>query len=123
MSTLDMAIVLGGVLLPNVGLPPKRTYDPNETEVRTLGGNLYTDYLNNLRTWTLSWDSIKREDFDIIHNLYNLQNTNHITHMLQIASLSIYVPVKIVMNPQDIAHNAAIIKSFSIILKETIGFS
>lgn len=122
MANLDTTIILGGVVLPFYS-ELKETTKPNETDIVTLGGNLYTDFINNRREWVVSWENLKREDFDIIYALYTRQYQQSSYLMLQIDAYNIYIPAKINISQKDIKWNGSIYKNFSITLKEQLPFS
>lgn len=123
MAQLDMAMILGGRVLPY----PKdfrRIISPNETDVRTLGGGIYTDFINFNRGWRVSWENLKAEDFQIIYDLWEDQYTTHTYKMLQFDAYGIYAPVKInISEEQAIKYNGSIIQNFSITLIEQFAVS
>lgn len=122
MATKDMAVVLGGVLMPKPdGF--NRILEANETDIRTLGGILYTDFVNNIRSWSMSWKYITQEDYAIIERLYLAQYTNNRYAMLQFNAYSIYAPVKIKMSNQKPKFNGSVYEDFSITLIEQNPFS
>lgn len=122
MATKDMQIILGGVTLPKFSMF-KRTDTPNEADVVTLGGNLYTDFINQRREWVISWEKLKSEDHDTIMAIYRRQYQNESYHMLQINAYGLYVPVKMNISAQNIRYNGSIIEGFSITLKEQYAIS
>jgi len=122
MANKDMEIILGGVVLPKFKTF-KRTDTPNEADVVTLGGNLYTDFINQRREWAVGWDKLKSEDHDIIMALYRRQYQTEQYLMLQINAYGIYAPVKMNISSQNIRFNGSIIEAFSITLREQHAIS
>ncbi len=122
MSTQDMIIILGGVEMPKF-TDLKRLLDPNETDIETLGGNLFTDFINNRRSWRLSWKLLKEEDYTTIQNLFLEQYEIGVYHPLQIDAYNLYTPVKMEISDHDIKHNGGFVEGFSVLLKEQVGFS
>lgn len=119
----DMKMVLGGVTLPKPSTF-KRTLVPNETDVVTLGGNLYTDFVNNRREWQVSWQNILEEtDYQAIQDLYLAQYENETYHHLFFPAYDIYTPVKMNISEQKIKMNGKLVENFTITLKEQYAIS
>lgn len=119
----DMAMVLGGRLLPKPSTF-KRTLIPNETDITTLGGTLYTDFVNNRREWEVGWKLILEDtDYDTIQELYLEQYENQTYHILQFDAYGIYTPVKMNISAQKIKYNGTLIEAFTITLKEQYAIS
>lgn len=111
-----IAVILGGVLLPKHGRIKELT-TPNETENITLGGRRYTDFINVLKGWQLSWDVIKTTDYEIMADLFMEQYQNEAYHMLQIDAKGVYQPVKMEITDTNYKLNGVIVENFSITLK------
>lgn len=119
----DMAMILGGRLLPKPSTF-KRTLIPNETDITTLGGTLFTDFVNNRREWEVGWKLILEDtDYDTIQDLYLEQYENQTYHLLQFDAYGIYTPVKMNISAQKIKHNGTLIEAFTITLKEQYAIS
>lgn len=117
-----MSIIIGGVLMPKYG-KLRKADEPNETDRITLGGKLFTDFINLRRVWTLSWDALKEEEFQIVYQLFLQQYQTYRYHMMQFNKEDIYVPVKLEISPQDIQWNGAVYANFSVTIKEQNAFS
>lgn len=114
----DMAMVLGGRLVPK---PSKfvKTETINGVDITTLGGVLYTDFRDIKRVWEVSWDNILYDtDHLTLMAVWRNQISTRTYPMLQFASESLYVPVKMDISPQDIKYNGTLIQSFTITLTE-----
>lgn len=122
MATKDMAIVLGGSLLPKPS-SFKEIIEENSTDRRTLGGTQFTDFINQLRSWEIGWDLIESEDYDVIRTIYNNQFDAATYPYLQFNAYSIYVPVKVEISSRQIKYNGSLIEGFKIILKEQYAIS
>lgn len=116
-----MALIIGGRLLPNPS-SFTRIYEPNETDNRTLAGNLYTDFVNNNRVWKITWQNLKEDQFDTINDLYKEQYVTYRYHAMQFDAYNTYTPVKINLSEQDIKYNGSLV-DVSIIVKEQYAFS
>lgn len=122
MANLDMRIVLGGVQLPRP-TSFKRIYKPNETDNFTLGGKMYTDFININRAWEVGWENMTNEDFSIVDALYFRQYSEYTYHMLQFDAYSLYIPVKMEISDQGIKYNGSLIENVKIILREQNAIS
>jgi hypothetical protein len=116
-------IVLGGVELPNSsGIDEIK--EPNETTNTTLGGRRYTDFINTLRSWSVSFKAITVEDYQIIDDLYNAQYLNEGYHILQIDSKGVYAPAKLeIASNIKYRLNGVLVQDLVIILKEENAIS
>lgn len=99
MSTPILTIFLGGFKLPEqVNLIETPT--PNAVDVRTLGGNLYTDFINYYRSWTIAFDQISISNWNAIETLYKNQ-FEHETYLTFVcAALGINTIVKLDIGPK-----------------------
>lgn len=122
MATKDMAMILGGRVLPKPSSFLK-IIQPNETDNVTLGGNLYTDFMNYRRAWQVGWKNIKEEDMSLIETLFQEQYELAIYHTLQFDAYDLYVPVKMEVSNQNIRYNGSLIENFNIVLKEQFAIS
>lgn len=122
MAQKDMAIIIGGTLLPKF-TTINRIDTPNETDHTTLEGVMYTDFVNTRRAWKLTYKLITEEDYEIIKGLWFLQYQDEVYHTMQFDAYGIYTPVKITMSDQNIRYNGALIEDFSIILTEQYAVS
>lgn len=114
----DMAMVLGGRLLPKPSTFLKKE-DINGVDVRTLGGVLYTDFRDRNRSWTVGWKNILYDtDHQTITDIWLEQLDTRTYPMLQFDSEGIYVPVKIDISEQKIRYNGTLIQDFTITLTE-----
>lgn len=122
MAAIDMSMVLGGVVIP---YPSSFVLNviPNETDVRVLSGNLYTDFVSNLRTWEIGWDTMTRENYEIIYQIYLNQYSRLQYPILQFDAKGIYVPVKVNIDPENLKHNGVLVVGFKMTLKEQYPFS
>jgi hypothetical protein len=113
-------IIIDGITITDYGRLVKNI-EPNETNIRTLGGNLYTDFRNNLRSWTVSWENIKASDYQVILALYEKQYSDRTYLIVNIDGEN--VPAKIEISDQDLRYNKTILESFSVNIKEQFAFS
>lgn len=123
----DMRIIVTTPAGATVELPLysslKEIVDPNETENRTLDGTLYTDYVNNLRSWVVGWDKLKAADYDIIRNIYNQQYQYEMNPKITLPEYGISTRMKMNISDRNIRLNGEIVEGFSITLKEQYAIS
>lgn len=122
MSRLDMSIIVDDTVLPLYATLREVT-TPNETENITLDGTLYTDFVNNRRSWVVGWSKLKVEDYDTIRALYNAQYTNETVPIVEIPEYGITAPMKLSISDRDIRLNGEIIEGFSLTMKEQYAVS
>lgn len=118
----DMSIIIDGVTLP-LYKSLKEMINPNETDNTTLDGTLYTDFVNNRRSWLVGWEKLKAADYDTIRALYNAQYTNEAYPVVQIPEYGVSAAMKINISDRNIRLNGEIIEGFSITLKEQYAIS
>lgn len=122
MSRLDMSIIVDGTVLPLYSTL-KETTTPNESENITLDGTLYTDFVNNRRSWVVGWEKLKADDYDTIRALYDAQYTTETVPVVEIPEYGITAPMKLNISDRSIRLNGEIIEGFSLTLKEQYAVS
>lgn len=121
-EVLDMSIYINGQRLANYS-NCTRDYKANETVNETLGGTLYTDFLNIRRSWVISWDNLMRADYDIIYAFYLWRFQRYTFPILRVPAFGINAPVLLDISPQKLKYNAVIIKDFTLNVTEQFAFS
>lgn len=119
----NITIVLDGVTLPTPNVPFKELNGENATDVRTLDGTLYTDWINRLRSWELTWLSLSATEYDAIKQIYDNQFTNNAYPLLEIDFYGISVLAKVGVNEKDIRWDGDCVHGFSITLTEQWAIS
>ncbi len=122
MSRLDMRIIVGGTTLPLYSTL-KEDVTPNESENITLDGTLYTDFINNRRSWQVGWDKLKEADYATIRALYDAQYSTETIPIVEIPEYGITAPMKLAISDRNIRLNGEIIEGFSLTLKEQYAIS
>lgn len=119
----EMTMLLGGVVLPKPSTF-ERSLIPNESDITTLGGTMYTDFVNNRREWVVGWKNILEDgDYEKIQTLYLRQYEEQVYHHLYFGAYDIYTPVKMNISKQKIKYNGTLIEAFTITLKEQYAIS
>ena len=120
----DMALIIGGRLIPNPGPGGFRRSDrANETTTETLGSHIYTDFINVRREWVISWDKMTYEDYETILDLYYEQYSDEVYHFMQFDAFNIYAQVKLEITEANLRLNGSIVDGFSMIIKEKFAIS
>lgn len=118
----DMRIIVHALNGETVELPLyktlRETTTPSETENVTLDATMYTDFVNNRRSWVVGWEKLKAADYDRVRALYDLQYAYRALHTIEIPEYGISAQMKINISDRDIRLNGEIIEGFSITLKE-----
>lgn len=122
MNDKDMSIIVDSTTLPLYSTLRELT-TPNESENITLDGTLYTQFINNRRTWIVGWEKLKAVDYDIIRALYDAQYATETIPVVEIPEYGITAPMKIVISERNIRLKGEIIEGFSITLKEQYAIS
>lgn len=128
METKDMRIIVYPITgEPAIELPLykslKEITTPNETDNITLDGTLYTDFVNNRRSWNVAWEKLRAADYDVVRRLYNLQYQYEAYHTFELPEYGITAPMKINISDRDIRLNGEIMEGVSITLKEQYAIS
>lgn len=122
MATKDMRIIINGVILPLYSTLQEKL-DPIESENVTLDGTLYTDFINNRRSWLVGWEKLKAIDYEVIRALYNAQYTTETVPIVQLVEYGITAPMKMNISDRNIRLNGEIISGVTITLKEQYAIS
>lgn len=84
---------------------------------------MYTDFINNRRTWVVGWEKLKAADYDVIKALYMAQYTTETVPIVQIPEYGITASMKLNISERNIRLNGEIIEGFSLTLKEQYAVS
>lgn len=122
MNEKDMSIIVDGTTLPKYSTL-REVLDPMESENVTLDGTLYTDFINNRRSWIVGWEKLKATDYDTIRALYDAQYSTESIPVVEIPEYGVTAPMKIVISDRNIRLKGEIIEGFSITLKEQYAIS
>lgn len=127
MANKDMRIVVNRLSGGTTELPLystlKEMLDPNETDNVTLDGTLYTDFVNNRRSWQVGWEKLKAIDYDTIRAIYNEQYQYEAYATIEIPEYGVTAAMKINISDRNIRLNGEIIEGVSITLKEQYAIS
>lgn len=126
MATKDMSITVtngaGATVLPLYATLVEKI-DPIESKNFTLDGTLFTDFINNRRSWVVGWSKLKAADYDIIRALYNYQYTSEAIPIVTIPQYGVTAPMKLEISDRNIRLNGEIIEGVTITLLEQYAVS
>lgn len=126
MATKDMRIIItdgaGTTILPLYKTLSEKL-DPIESKNVTLDGTLYTDFINNRRSWVVGWEKLKAADYDIIRAIYNRQYTSENIPIVFLVEYNISAPMKFEISDRNIRLNGEIIEGVTVTLLEQYAVS
>lgn len=118
-----ITFTLGGLALNVDAVSFKEIPTPNATDIRTLQGNLYTDFTSFTRTWEIEWNHLDENDYNDLRDVWESQFTNNQYVLFVVPNYSISTLVKMDLNDKDITFQGCIIKGVSIRLQEQVAIS
>lgn len=126
MATKDMRIIItdgaGTTILPLYSTLRERI-EPLESKNVTLDGTLYTDFINNRRSWVVGWEKLKSSDYDTIRAIYNRQYTSENVPIVFLVEYGISAPMKFEISDRNIRLNGEIIEGVTVTLLEQYAVS
>lgn len=117
-----MRIIVNGTVLPLYSTL-KEQLSPIESENITLDGTLYTDFINNRRSWVVGWDKLKATEYETIRALFNAQYTTEAIPVVQLVEYAISAPMKMNISDRNIRFNGEIIEGVTVTFKEQYAIS
>lgn len=118
----DTRIVLDGVLLPKFS-DFKRIDIGNKTRIKTLGGGQYTNFVNNSRSWQITWVNMKYSDYVTVRNIYYAMFVKRHYAPFQYDAENIYTYVELEISEANLRLNQTLIPTFTLVLTEGVGVS
>lgn len=126
MANKDMRIIItdgaGTTILPLYKTLQEKL-DPIESKNVTLDGTLYTDFVNNRRSWVVGWEKLKAADYDTIRAIYNRQYTSETIPIVFLVEYNISAPMKFEISDRNIRLNGEIIEGVTVTLIEQYAVS
>jgi hypothetical protein len=119
----NIVIILDGHTLPMPDVPFTRPLEPNEADVVTLDGTLYTDFTNYRRVWNLHWGRLSVDDYQVVEDIFTGQYASGAYPLLQIDYYGVSVPVKVTMNPKNIRKDGCYMVDVEVTLMEQYAIS
>lgn len=84
----------------------------NATDVVTLGGQLYVDFVSQESSWTFNYQSLTQSQYDTLRAIYDSQFTEYQFPELSIPFYGIEnQPVRMYINEKDIWNNCGAVQN------------
>lgn len=119
----NIVIQLGDETLPTPDLPFTRPIQPNESDVVTLDGTMYTDFTNYRRVWNLHWGRLTAEQYQVLEDIFISQYSTGAYPLLEIDYYSVSAPVKMAINEKDIHSDGCYVYGVEVTLSEQYAIS
>lgn len=119
----NIVVILGGQTLPTPDIPFTRPIEPNESDVETLDGTLYTDFMNYRRIWNMRWSRLSAADYEMLETIFQSQYSTGAYPVLEISHYGVTAPVKMVLNTKDIQNDGDCIVGVEVTLTEQYAIS
>lgn len=92
----------------------------NAKDIVTLDYNMYTDFINHKREWSMRWDSLTEDEYNVLKSIYDEQFTLFEYPVLSIAYYGIAsIPVRMYMNKKAVWNNCGDVENVEITLRES----
>lgn len=119
--------MITGTLTDSTGtlnLPPfevgyKEKKIENATDVQTLDANIYTDFINLKRQWTITYDNLDKATYNIILGYYQRQFTLFKYPTFAVSFYGFTVATRMYMNDMEVWDNCGSIQNIEITLRES----
>jgi hypothetical protein len=90
------------------------------SDVQTLSGNVYTDFLYQKRIWKHKWAYMTEQEYLELRAFYDRQFTDYKYPLVTIPDLGVEnVPVRMSINNRNIVNNCGVVSGVEITLRET----
>lgn len=111
---------LNGVDMPPIEVDFINTPTENATDVVTLDGSLYTDFISQNYGWTFNYDSLTQAEYDVLRAVYDSQFTLYTYPELTIDYYSLEdQPVRMYINEKNIWNHCGSVQNVQITFRET----
>jgi hypothetical protein len=118
-----MAIItatLNGSAMPTIQRDFLNTPKENATDIQTLDGNLYTDFVSVEHSWTFNYRSLTQDQYNVLRAIYDSQFTLFEYPLLSIPFYSLEdAPVRMYINEKNIWSNCGDVQNVQFIFRIT----
>ena len=105
---------------PLLEVPLTKKREVGKTEITTLNGNVYTDYIYKKFVFEHKWAWMSEDDYRVIEGFYDRQFINHKYPIISIPELGIENMVcAMELSDQEIVSNCGTVENVTITLRET----
>lgn len=94
--------------------------DLGKTDIKTINGNVYTDYIYQKRTWEHTWSYMTSAEYEELKGFFDRQFTNKKYPLVTIPALNVSnVPAVMTISNRQIINNCGMVNNVKITLRET----
>lgn len=106
--------------LPILEVPLAESTIELATDIQTLDGNVYTDFISQKRSWSHTWVYMSLSDYNLLRGFYDRQFTLFKYPLLTIDFYSISaVPVRMYIDKKSIIDNCGTLGGVTVTFRET----
>jgi hypothetical protein len=110
----------GTLQLPTLEIPLRQETMENAVDVQTLDFNVYTDFINSKRRWTIGWSILTETEFNELMAFYQRQFTDFQYPVLSIPEQDVDdVTVRMYVNTKDVVTDCGEVANFQVTFRET----
>jgi hypothetical protein len=111
----------GTLELPRLEVPFTTEIIEGATDVETLDGNIYTDFIRQKRRWTISYTILTEARYNSIKAYYDQQFITPWAYpLLSVPYFDIdNVPVRMYLNPKEVWKDCGDVQNVTITLRES----
>ncbi len=92
-----------------------------KSEITTLSGNIYVDYLYNKRQWKHKWKTMSEAQYNKLRGFYDRQLTTYKFPLLSVPEYGVEnVPVAMNISARKTVNNCLRVEDVEITLRETV---
>lgn len=111
---------LNATAMPPIQLEFINTPTENATDVVTLDGSMYTDFVSQNYSWEFNYESLTQAQYDTLRAIYDSQFTTFEYPLLSIPFYSLEdQPVRMYINEKNIWNNCGSVQNVQFIFRET----
>lgn len=115
-----ISATINGYDMPPIELDFINTPTENATDVVTLSGEIYTDFVSQESSWVFNYESLTEAQYNLLRGVYDSQFTTYQYPLLTIPHFTIEdVPVRMYINEKDIWNHCGDVKNVQITFRET----
>lgn len=111
---------LDGEAMPTIERDFINTPTENATDVQVLSGELYTDFVSIIETWTFNYSSLTQAQYEALRDIYNSQfEAPYQYPVLAIPFFGLNSPARMYINEKNIWNNCGDVQGVQFIFRVT----
>jgi hypothetical protein len=116
----EITATLNDLSMPRIQRDFINTPQENATDVVTLSGEMYTDFISVEHSWTFNYESLTEAEYDALRAIYDSQFTLYEYPTLSIPFYDIVdQPVRMYINEKNIWNNCGSVQNVQFIFRIT----